>query len=239
MKKYYSRLSKLEERRNVRSAVIYGGLTIVAIVVILIFGIQLIARVTGTVGDIKNSNAPVQKNDTTAPPPPNFINPPDFTNNDKVTLTGNTEAGATVSIFMNGNKSEVVSGADGSFSRDFELSAGNNTFWATATDNSGNKSNETNHFVIVLDKTAPKLTINSPSDNANFYGDSQKQQAIQGTSEANVSITINDRIVAVNDDGNFKSVFTLQSGENNFDIKATDQAGNLTEQKIKVNFTSY
>ncbi|QQG47153.1 MAG: hypothetical protein HY044_03350 [Candidatus Woesebacteria bacterium] len=238
MRKYYSRLSRLEEKRSIRSAFVFGVLTIGILILMVFFGIPLVTKFAGIVTDIKQSNQPIQKNDTTPPPPPNFNYIPDFTNQNKIVVSGNTEAGATVTIYFNDTQTDVVSDNNGNFSSEFNLSDGANSFYGIAKDKSGNKSNESQHYKVTLDKKAPKLTISSPHDGDKFLGDKNKQISIQGMTDPSTQITINDRFVSVSDDGSFKYQTTLSDGDNNFSVKAIDSAGNKTEQILKVNYSS-
>ena len=64
------------------------------------------------------------------------------------------------------------------------------------------------------------------------------QVTIQGTTDNGVGITINDRIMSVNDSGKFQYSTTLNSGTNQFKVVATDQTGNATEKDITLNFSN-
>ena len=109
------------------------------------------------------------------------------------------------------------------------LQTGNNIFSAAAVDSYGNISQQTSDNTIVYNTKPPSLNINSPSDGSGFFGSTQAQVTIQGTTDSGSGITINDRIVSVDDNGNFSYSTTLNSGSNQFKIIATDQAGNTTE----------
>lgn len=226
-----------EERKNEKKAALYIFLTIVAIVILYFAGLPLIGKMTVFITSLKGNNSKISTNDTTPPPPPKFKYFQEFTNQPNITLSGNTEAGATVKLTLNGSDQETLADNNGQFTFNITLQDGNNVFAATATDQSGNQSQKSDDETIVFDKKAPDLEITSPSDNSGFFGSAQRQVTIQGNTEIGGNVTINDRIVSVDDSGAFQYTTTLSDGGNSFDIKATDQAGNVTEKNINLNFT--
>lgn len=234
----YSRLASVEERKNTRKAIQFIFLAVVAGVLLFFVGLPVLGNFAAVVSEVAKGNKPITTTDKTPPAPPRFNTFPNFTNQNQISLSGSTEAGATVKLVLNGNEEQSLADKDGKFTFDLQLINGDNDFNATATDASGNVSQKTQDFTITFDNKPPELNITSPNDGAQFLGSKQRQATIQGTSEANVQITINDRIVAVDDNGNFQYTTTLNDGENKFAIKATDQAGNSTEKGLTLNFTS-
>ena len=103
--------------------------------------------------------------DTTPPPVPVLdpIHSPQ--SSPVVAVSGKTEAGALVSIFVNGVLSNSGNaGPDGRFSVKVNLALGTNTIYAIAMDAAGNKSRESQQLSVVLDTKGPTFTIQvSPS----------------------------------------------------------------------------
>lgn len=238
MKRYPGKLISTENKKNTRGAVFYIILTIAVILAIYFLGIPALGRLTSFVSSMKGNDKKISSSDITPPPPPKFKNFPEFTNQTTLSLSGNTEAGSTVKLIFNGIPSEVISDSDGQFSFTVDLQNGINTFAATATDQSGNQSQKSEDYKITFDNKAPELTVSSPNDGSSFFGSNQRQVTIQGQTEPDASVTINDRIIFVDDTGNFQYTTTLNEGSNNFNIKATDKAGNTTEKTISLNFSS-
>lgn len=226
-----------EERKNIRKAIWFVFLTIVAGVILFFVGIPLLARFAAFVSDFKKAGAPITQKDTTPPPPPKFDSLPDFTNQKNIKISGYSESGSTVKITFNGTETDIVAGNDGSFSSDFALLNGENTYSAVATDTSGNTGQATKEYKITYDNKAPDLSISSPSDGAQFFGNRERQQTISGNTEANASVTVNDRVLTVDSNGDFEYTTTLNEGENKFTIKASDEAGNSSEKELTLNFT--
>jgi hypothetical protein len=235
--KSYSRLASVEQKKNIKRAYSYIFLSILAVVFLVLFGIPLLVKFAGFVGDIAKSDKPVEINDITPPAPPHFDDIPDFVNNESIEITGTAESGATVRIRANNNDYEITANNEGVFTFMFNLKKGENSIDAIAIDSANNKSTQTQTQKIIFDSEEPKIEILSPSNGDNFYGSSQKQLNLKGTVDGVAEITINDRFVALKDDNSFVFNTSLNEGSNEFKIKAVDPAGNETETSITVNFS--
>ncbi len=237
MARYYSRWQSVEEKRNRRRAFIFGILTIAALVFLFTVGLNVLTKFVGLISDLKKTSTPIEKTDTTPPPPPRIDTLPEATNNSKITVTGSSEPGSSVELFVNGKKNESLAGNDGVFSFDIYLDSGSNNIYAVAKDSAGNESGKTLTYEVAYSKNPPKIDLTGPSDGAKFYGTKQQQITISGKTSAKASLTINDRIVAVQDDGSFTSSVNLNEGDNTFKIKVVDNAGNTAEKSISVNWS--
>lgn len=237
MRKRYSRLARTEERQSIRRAIFFTFLTIVSIFAFIFLGLPVLARFAGFLTDLKKSGLPIERNDTTPPAPPRLESLPEYTNEFSVEIKGTTEAGATLTLFLNGDEEEVVVNKDGDFNFTFKLDKGENTVSVKARDAAGNESQETDTYKIIFDNEPPELEITSPEDGKEFYGSKERQVSINGKTEESASVIVNDRIVAVDASGNFTFVTTLSEGENGFTIKTEDKAGNSTEASLTLRFT--
>ena len=232
----YSRLSSIEERRNVKKARNFIILTIATLVALYFVGIPALGRFAAFVSDLAKSDKPIVAEDKTPPAPPRFNSFPDYTNQKGLTLSGDTESGATVKLTFNVRDEETLADRDGHFSFNLDLDNGENVFSAIAVDPAGNESQKSEEHKIVFDNKPPDLTIDSPAPGAQFFGSKQRQVTIQGTTESGVNVTVNERIVSVDDLGKFQYTITLAEGENKFNFKAVDPAGNTTESELALNF---
>jgi len=233
----YSRLQSVEEKRNVRSAILFIFLTLAAIALLFFYGVPAMGRFAAFVSDIGKSGKPITTNDHTPPAPPRFDYVNNFTNQQNAGVSGVTEAGATIKLTFNGNEQNTLADKDGKFQFNLQLNSGANIYSAVAVDTAGNISQKTQDYTITYDNKPPALTIASPSDGSQFFGSTQRQVTIKGTTDPNDQVTINDRIVAVDDNGNYQYTLSLSDGDNKFAVKATDQAGNNTEKDITLTFT--
>lgn len=235
--KRYSRLASTEESKNLKKAYIYIALSIIALVFLVFLGIPTLVKFAGFIGTIGRSNKDIEITDTIPPAPPQFDDLPEFTNNEVLNITGTSENGAIISITANSNSSEVVADIEGKFSFTFNLNKGENTIKAVAKDISGNTSVETKEYKIIFDNTDPKLEVNSPKDGDSFYGSGQRQVTIKGTVDELVDLTINNRFVTVKEDKTFLYATTLSEGDNTFEVKAVDRAGNESKISFLVKFS--
>lgn len=237
MRRGYSRLASAEEKRNIRRAVTFGVLTVAAVLALFIFGLPTVAKFAAFLTDLRKTSLPIEKNDTTPPPPPRIDNLPDATNKSALDVKGAAEAGSTAILTFNGESQEVVVGNDGDFVFSLALDDGENKLSFLAKDEAGNESQKTQTYTVVFDNKEPKLEVNSPSDGAEFFGSSQRQVTIQGSTEPEIELTINERPIKVEDNGNFTYATTLSEGNNTFNIKAVDKAENTTEKSLTLKFS--
>lgn len=235
--KSYSRLSAVEEKKNIKRARNYIILSIIAVIILIVFGLPLLVKFAGFVGDLAKSDKPVEINDITPPAPPHFDEIPDFVNKETLDVNGTSESGATVKIRANNNDYEVVANNEGRFNFLFNLKTGENSIDAVAVDLAGNTSTQTQTYKIIFDNNEPEIEIESPKNGGTFYGSSQKQLTIKGSVNEVAEITINDRFVALKDDNTFVFNTSLNEGSNEFKIKAVDESGNEVETSFSVNFS--
>ena len=232
----YSRRLKVEEKDNKRKAFGFILLTIAAVSFMFFFGLPLLVKLANFTYDLRKSSEPIGESDTTPPPPPRLNGFPLYTKEDKLDLRGNTEPGANVLIHLNNNKIEVLANSEGDFSQKLTLSKGENSLYVQAKDAAGNESLETQNFKITLDNEPPEIEILSPKNGSEYYGSRSRQLTIEGVSEKDSKVQINDRLTIVSSDGKFTFLTSLSSGENKFLIKSEDLAGNLTETEISVTY---
>jgi hypothetical protein len=233
----YSRYATLEEKRNIRRAFIFGVSTLVLIGGIFFFGLPVVARFAGMIAGLKSSGKPVDVADTTPPGPPHFNTLPEAVNKESLEVEGTSEAGATVTIYLNDQGQDVVVGSGGDFSHTFKLAKGDNTLHALAKDTAGNESKKTQLYNVIYDTELPTLEITQPNDGASFSGSTQRQITILGKVSEGASLTINDRITMVSSDGSFTYLTSLNEGTNSFTLKAADLAGNSAEKSLSVSFS--
>lgn len=228
-----------EERKNRQKALKFLGLALAAGLLLFFYGIPALGRFAAFVSDLAKVDKPITKQDITPPAPPQLEDIPKFTKEKALKISGRSEEGATIIITFNSNSEEVIADSEGYFSKSLDLQKGENTLALSAKDTAGNESVKTQVWTIVFDNEAPKLTLSSPSEGASFFGARQRQVDIKGrVDDSQAKVTVNDRFVAVSDDGSFQFTTTLNEGENKFTIKAEDRAGNKTEQSLTLNFTA-
>lgn len=231
-----ARLSK-KEKEDRRKAFIFFVLTVAGIIAFLFFGLPTVAKFAAFLTDLRTSTAPVETQDETPPPPPRINTLPSHTNESEIDIKGSTEAGATVFITVNEEEEEILANSEGQFIYGATLSLGENKIQAFAQDNAGNKSKTSEIVSVVYNNEPPELEITRPEDGKEFFGPTQRQIVVEGETEENMRLLVNDRQVVVEQDGSFAYATTLTDGENEFTVKAQDQAGNITEKSFTVTYS--
>lgn len=156
--------------------------------------------------------------DTTAPPL--FLDAASLTNRTPLTVTGLTEAGATVSI----NGATVSVDAQGRFTTTVALSEGANSLSAAATDAVGNTTTVTR--TVSLDTMPPTLAVTYPPDG---LVTTLEVISVTGSTEVRAILTVSRTEITVEPaSGGFSAWVLLHPGVNSIPIVATDAAGNTT-----------
>lgn len=235
---YRSRLQRVEEKRNVNKAVWLILLTVVILGVAVVGGIPLLVKLAVFIGDINSSRRPVDKSDIIPPAPPQLITSYEATNSAVQSISGWTEPGASIYLTQNSDTvSSVVAKDDGSFMfNGVNLSNGTNLFVAVAVDLSGNKSQPSETMTVEYSTKQPKLDVSTPTDKQTVNGSNPKIE-VKGQTDPGNHVTVNGRVVIVSGEGNFSSLFNLNSGDNTITITATDRMGNQTKKDVTVTYS--
>ncbi|MFC1653881.1 hypothetical protein ACFL1M_03465 [Patescibacteria group bacterium] len=215
------------------------GLTLVILYSIFRWGIPAIVNMAVFLGDLKSSSEPITQEDTIPPVSPRLEQLPSATTSARLNLSGYTESEASVKLYRLGAElSETVADDDGDFEFvDIRLDDDENTFYTVATDFAGNESDQSNRVTISYDTDAPDLSINSPSDGDEYYGDSERTITISGFADPDVEVRVNDFYAVVSSQGSFSTRIKLEEGDNRISIRAIDDAGNETEKVVTVRFS--
>lgn len=234
----YSLLSKKEEKRNLRRATLFTFLTIFFAIAIIVWGIPSLIKMAVFFGNIKSSSSPIEKTNNLPPSPP-FLNAlPEATNSAELNISGLAFEGLTIKIFLTGNSpQEVVTDKDGKFSTSkLKLTLGNNEIYAIAVNKEGNESAASEKINVWYENKPPELEISQPTDRAVINNETGKVEII-GKTDSKASVEVNDHLVILDKDGNFKYSLNLSLGENNIKIIAKDRAGNQKEENLIVNYS--
>lgn len=166
--------------------------------------------------------------------PPSLEADFEATNSSKINLQGRGKSESTVKIFVNlEEQAKVQTDKDGIFlAKNISLRVGENSIYAVNILEKAESSPSSN-LLIVYKKEMPRLEILNPKNEEKISGDSE-EISITGETDQGNQITINDRQVIVDNSGKFSHTVRLNSGENFFKVKAFDNAGNQTEQELKV-----
>lgn len=211
--------------------------TFIALGVIFI-GLSFFAPSIGSFfGLISKIGKPKQKEDMLAPPPPYFYNVPPVTNKLEISLKGFSEPWSKVILYVNGPEvGSTNADATGTFSIDnVALIEGKNTIFAKAEDAFENQSEKSQTLEISYDTKKPKITITEPKDGATVRNLNQRI-LIKGTLDKKCAVKINDKLAIVGPDNSFELLLGVKEGEVVVKVEATDEAGNSSNESIKVRY---
>lgn len=231
-----SRLAKKRLKEAYRKSALAIIVSIILIVGVLYLGIPVLVKLSTLLGNFRSSFEPVTTTDTTPPFPPRLEPVSEATNSSEISVKGFSEPGSTLELFINGETyKKVLTPVDGSFEIDVTLKEGENRILAQATDNAKNISHPSETLFVTYQKKGPKLEISEPRENTEFKN--ERTINVQGITDPEASVTVNDRYVIIDQEGFFSFPYSLIDGENTLKIMATDQAGNEITREIKVKYS--
>lgn len=231
-----SRLTKTEKSKIEKQTFLYLFFGIVILLLFIFVLMPGLIKVFYGLID-KESTSSVEK-DTVPPQVPILsMTPAEATYSATLNLKGYAEAKSKVVFLLNSEKTAEIDAADdGQFEYDLQLNDGENELAIYGVDEAGNESLKTRSYMITLDKEAPTLTIESPEDGATIELKKNRTLTIKGTTEPEAKVTINDRLVMADKEGNFSTNYYLAEGKNELKFEVVDKAGNKTERTISVEF---
>ncbi len=225
-----SRLNRVQEK-SARHRIAIGLIGSVALLIFLaLFGVKLLIGFSVLVERIRGSTTPLpSSNGQTILVPPVLDQLPEATNSATLTVSGTAQAKNQIIIYLNDKEyKRATAGDNGTFQfTDIPVDEGTVTMSAKVTDGKNALSDASNVVTTTIDRTPPKLTVDSPSDNATV-NDGTHKVTVTGVTDEDMKVTITGRIVVVKSDGSFTYSMPLNDGANKLEVVSTDTAGNST-----------
>lgn len=229
------RLARKEEGDIIKRIVLLSILSVIIIILIFTIGVPLLGGFADLLGRILGNKNSTDSLQSTIPSPPILESLPSATNSATLAVSGFASDGSKVEIFLGASKVGEADVAAGKFNYEsLNLASGENEISAKSLSSSGKESDSSVVSKVTFDTTAPKLTVDNPSDGQSFSGVSKI--VVEGTSDANDEVLANGFLAKVGSDGKYKITIPLSEGDNTIEVKAIDNAGNTTIVKVKVNF---
>jgi hypothetical protein len=224
----YSRLRRFEEKEQRKRLMLAIVGSIGILLFIIFFGFKILVGFSVMVDSLHGATPKTTETPAHIQPP--VLDPiPDATNSAKLKITGKANPKETVIVYLNDDEYTRVDVDEiGNFSITVSAKEGHNTISAKDQDTNGKLSGLSNVLSVLIKNNAPILEITTPDDNASVSGDDNHIQ-ISGKTEKDNTVTINDRLVVVNNNGKFSYSYPLGEGVNTLTITATDGAGNQTK----------
>ncbi|WP_169056474.1 S8 family serine peptidase [Bacillus pumilus] len=155
-----------------------------------------------------------------------------ITNKDELEIEGKASPGLDVAIYQNDEEiAKVKADQSGAFKEKVTVSSGEHVFTAaTVTDKGATKRSKP--VKVIIDQTAPLLTIDTPKK-----GEKTNKESF--TVEGKViddhldQVTVNGKKATIKE-GKYSARILLENGENAIKVTAKDEAGNKTTKKINI-----
>lgn len=229
------RIARREEKNTIKRIFILSIVSVVLVFLLLTLGVSLLGKLTDLLGLVFKGKPSAPNSENITLQPPILDNIPQATNSAQLKITGFSSDGKKVEVYKNGEKVGDTTIDGGRFSyEDVILSTGSNDISLKAVGDTGPSSDFSRSVTIIFAKKEPTLKVDTPTDGQNFSGNNRIRVA--GQAEKNAQVFANGFLANVDSDGKFDVTIPLMDGENNVEVKALDEAGNVKTVKLKVNF---
>ena len=159
---------------------------------------------------------------------------PDATNSAILYLKGQANPDTQIQLFHNKLRvATITTDFEGNFEFEQVLQERNNQFYVKSIDPYSKKSSQSKYYDVTFIDQPPSLEISNPQDGKKYY---EANLTVEGTTEKEVFVKINNIPVVIKADGSFTYSLTLNKGENKIKVLATDLAGNVTETELTVTY---
>lgn len=233
-----SRLARKESQRLIKQSLMLMVLSIVILVGILVWGIPALVRYAGFLGEVKNTSTEVNVETGITPFPPQLEISYSATSSANIDIKGYSEPGSNVTLFNNNVEvGRVVSDEEGEFLfRAIRLTKGDNMLSATTTNSAGQTSGRSVPNSVWFDNQPPTLELEDLTDGSTVSDLKDDLLIIGGRVKAESNLYVNNRLVAVDEEGDFEYELRLSEGENVIEFRVVDLAGNELEREYKIKY---
>lgn len=224
----------MRSKRAGKQGAVYLLVAIGLIILTLVWGLPAIARLVQYF--TQEGDGPILSNEQ-RPAPPIFSDVPESTYSAQVRIAGFAQPGLEVVLYINGAEFERKFVAEsGTFVFDrVTIAEGPNTAYGYTTTARDMLSEQSKSYTITLDTTKPNVTLQTPTNDQVFRGQSERIAEFRGSvDEAGSKVFIGERMVILQTDGSFTLPYQLVEGDQEIEIKAIDRAGNESVSSIKL-----
>lgn len=198
------------------------------------WGLPFLAKLAG--GFISSEES-TQTEYELKPTPPIISDIPEATHSATVAINGFAQPGIDVVLYLNGAEiGRKLTSDSGTFAfNNVPIASGDNTVHAYSTTPRGLMSEKSKEYIIVLDDTPPKITIESPSNGDVQIGSRERIVTFNGgVDEEGVKVYVGERMAILTSEGKFSLPYQLIEGDQDVVVKAVDRAGNTSETTLKL-----
>ncbi|MEK7543778.1 MAG: hypothetical protein AAB557_02850 [Patescibacteria group bacterium] len=232
----YSRLIRHEERQQRKRLMWALGGMLGLVIFLFIFGLKILVGFSLMVDRIRGNTPQQASQNQELILPPILDSLPEATNSASITITGKSDLGLKIVLYIDEEEATTLPVKDdGTFSFTKKLPEGDHTVSAKAKNDKDGVSDLSNVLSVSIKRKKPELTITSPTDGARVVGESNAL-IVKGKTASDNTVTVNDRLAVVGNDGSFSYTFSLSEGDNTLHIVATDPAGNQETEDRRVTY---
>lgn len=232
-----SRLGRFENRKAQKRLLIAIGGSLAILLFLGIFGLKLLVGFSLLIDKMRGASPSTPQSQSNLILPPVIDPLPEATFSATLSLTGKGTAKTQVIIYVNDKQyKKFAVKDDGTYAlSDIPVDEGDVTISSKLTDDKGNTSDLSNIIKVTIDRKPPTLDVSKPDDGTKIQ-DGTHKAIIEGKSDDDARVTINDRIAVVRSDGSFTYAMPLSDGDNTLKVVSTDPAGNRTTVERHVTY---
>lgn len=227
-----------EEAEIIKKVIFRLGAVLLVLLAVYFWGVAIISNIDSfwnVFSIFKKTDGGVSQRQNLPPTPPRLVSLPVATRSATLNISGYTDEGAVVKLFANDLEIQsLLADKEGQFLfEEVPLTEGSNRFYVKAYDTHNQESKPSRTVTVVYKEKPPTLSIRQPFNQETF---TQKESEIniEGQTDPEASAKVNDLQMVVDDQGNFRTLYSLQEGRNNLHFEATDLAGNKTTKDLTV-----
>jgi len=238
MKQRYriNRLAKKEEAATVKRIFALSAISALLALFMFTLGIPLLGKFADFLELILGSQNQQQSPDGKSISAPNLDPIPAATNSANLNIRGFAAEGESVELYLNNNPSAKTETTSGNFSfEDIKLQDGENSIAAKSLSSTGQESEFSKTLTINLDTQSPALTVENPQQNQSFSANNRIK--VSGKADQDSQVYANGFLANINSEGQFEILIPVAEGDSQVEIRAIDEAGNVTVEKRNIHFS--
>jgi hypothetical protein len=232
-----TRLTSHQNKSFLSQLLITVAIIIAVLVFLVTFGFKLLISGSLFINQLANGSVSKQNSSSSTSSLTSLTIDPveDATNSSRLIVSGETVNFDTVSIYLNGDKVTDAKADDGTFQEEVSgLEKGDNTIYFIAHSKNSTETKRSAQFTVAYKTDKPKLDISTPQDGSKT---NKQNITIQGKTDKEIYVRVNDQPVVVNADGSFTTSYKLNDGDNTLTFIAQDIVGNQETKIVKVNYS--
>ncbi len=231
-----SRLERHQKNQLTAKIVVFTVILLTVVYFVLTIGFKLLFSMSLFIAGVTNKTAstPLTKtSDLIGSVDINSI--PNATNSATITVGGSVMNLNKVEFYIDDEKVKSVTlDASDTFSENIgDLNKGDNTVYIKAFSPDGQLQKQSMTFHVLYKPDKPKLDISQPADKMTT---DKPDIVVQGTTDKETFVKINDSPAVVDANDSFDMDIQLKEGDNPITITATDIAGNTEIKTLTVTY---